>query len=352
MHTADGDVDLGAVAAWMDEADLGRGPLEAVKRITGGTQNVMLRFVRDGRAYVLRAPAASARINPNRTVSREIRLLKALSATAVPHAGLIRACDDDAVIGRMFYLMEPIDGFNATEPLPEPHASSEAIRNRMGFSIVDGAMSLAAVDYKAVGLEGFGRVEGFLERQVARWFDQLLGYHEYSGWPGPVAFGPVAEVADWLDANRPTDFVPGIMHGDFHMANVMFRPDGPELAAIVDWELATIGDPLIDLGWLMATWPEQGPGRRLDRSMIRWDGLPRRTELIAHYRQRSQRDLSQIEWYAVFACYKLGIILEGTHARACAGRAPRDMGTRLHHAACKYINRARGLMRDGIPVTV
>ena len=346
--TKDNDVDLAAVEQWMDSADLGNGPIEAIRPIPGGTQNVMLRFTRGGRAYVLRAPAASARIDPNRTVGREIQLLNALSKTDVPHAALIRACSDEAVIGRMFYLMEEVDGFNATEKLPALHAASDEIRYRMGLAIVDGALSLAAVDYKAVGLEDFGRPAGFLERQVARWSNQLHGYRDYDGWPGPDAIGPVSEVAEWLEANRPVNFVPGIMHGDYHMANVMFRPDGPGLAAIVDWELATIGDPLIDLGWLLATWPDQGPTRPPERSMIRWDGLPRRSELVTHYAAATARDLSRVEWYAVFACYKLGILLEGTHARACAGRAPQDTGERLHAAACRYLARALDLTREGI----
>ncbi|WP_417626512.1 phosphotransferase family protein [Pararhodobacter aggregans] len=348
MQNTNGNIDLGAVAAWMDSAGLGQGPIAAARPIPGGTQNVMLRFQRAGRAYVLRAPAATARIDPNRTVGREIRLLKALGGTGVPHAALIQACRDEAVIGRLFYLMEEVDGFNASETLPPLHAGNARIRHDMGLAIVDGALSLAAVDYRAAGLEDFGRPEGFLDRQVARWSAQLEGYHEYPGWPGSAVLGPVREVADWLEAHRPASFVPGIMHGDFHMANVMFRPDGPALAAIVDWELATIGDPLIDLGWLLATWPDQGPTRPAERGMIRWDGLPRRTALVARYAAGTGRDLSAVEWYAVFGCYKLGILLEGTHARACAGQAPRDTGDRLHAAACRYLARAQDLTREGI----
>jgi aminoglycoside phosphotransferase (APT) family kinase protein len=146
-------------------------------------------------------------------------------------------------------------------------------------------------------------------------------------------------VGEWLAQNTPAQFTPGIMHGDFHLANVMFRHDGPELAAIVDWELCTIGDPLLDLGWLVATWPETGDDGWAV-SVKPWSGFPTAPELIAHYRQQSTRDVSAIGWYAVLACFKLAIILEGTHARAAAGAAPKETGDQLHAQAIGLLQRA------------
>ncbi|MEQ8612157.1 MAG: phosphotransferase, partial [Parvibaculaceae bacterium] len=119
----------------------------------------------------------------------------------------------------------------------------------------------------------------------------------------------------------------------------MYRHDGPELAAIVDWELTTIGDPLLDLGWLMATWPEDG-ARAGAVGVEPWDGFPKVDELVAHYAARTTRDMSHIGWYAVLACYKLGIILEGTHARACAGKAPKETGDMLHASTVGLFERA------------
>jgi aminoglycoside phosphotransferase (APT) family kinase protein len=341
-------VDLGALRGWMDREALGTGAITDAALLTGGTQNILLRFTRAGRAYVLRRPPLHLRANSNDTMRREARMLAAIAATDVPHPALIAACSDDRVLGAAFYLMEPVDGFNAVMGLPSLHAGSPAIRRHMGLAMVEGIAGLAALDYRALGLEGFGKPDNYLARQVARWQAQLVSYQEFPGWTGPDAIPGVAKVAAWLERHRPADSAPGIIHGDYHLSNVMFRPDSPALAAIIDWELTSIGDPLIDLGWLMATWPEPGleNGENADEavSVKPWDGFPTIAELVAHYRPRSDRDLSAIDWYAVLACYKLGIILEGTHARACAGRAPRATGDLLHGKTLGLFARALRLI--------
>ncbi len=340
-------VDLESLAAWMSGQGLGSGAIVDAVRLTGGTQNILLRFSRDGRDYVLRRPPSHPRPNSNETMRREARVLTALAGTAVPHPGLIAACSDESVLGAAFYLMEPIAGFNPVSGLPALHAGSAAIQHRMGLALVEALAALGALDHVALGLADFGKPDRYLERQVARWQSQLDGYAEFAGWPGQAALGDVAAIGYWLDAHRPASFTPGVMHGDFHMANVMFREDGPELAAVVDWELATIGDPLIDLGWLLATWPE--PGDEGAVSVKPWIGFPTAAELVAHYAARSSRDAGAIGWYAVFGCYKLGILLEGTHARACAGKAPRDVGDRLHARSLWLFERAARWVRHGLP---
>ncbi|MEQ8326861.1 MAG: phosphotransferase family protein [Parvibaculum sp.] len=332
-------VDLDALARWMDAKGLGSGPLEDAMLLGGGTQNILLRFVRSGRTYVLRRPPPHLRKNSNETMRREARMLAAIADTDVPHPRLIAACPEEDVIGASFYLMEPIDGFNPTVGLPALHVSDPAIRHRMGLALVEGITALGAVDYLKAGLEGFGKPDNYLERQVARWQAQLESYREFPSWPGPEGIPGVGKVAKWLDDHRPATFEPGIIHGDYHLANVMYRHDGPELAAIVDWELTTIGDPLLDLGWLMATWPEDG-ARAGAVGVEPWDGFPKVDELVAHYAARTTRDMSHIGWYAVLACYKLGIILEGTHARACAGKAPKETGDMLHASTVGLFERA------------
>jgi aminoglycoside phosphotransferase (APT) family kinase protein len=322
-------VDLARLAEWMDDVGLDGGAIERAELLAGGTQNVLLRFERGGRSFVLRRPPAHKRKNSDETMRREARMLGALAGTAVPHPGLIAACPETEVLGAAFYLMEPIAGFVATTGLPEPHRSEPALRHGMGLAMVDGIAALGAVDHVAVGLGDFGKPEGYLERQVARWQSQLESYSQLAAYPGPDIPG-VDAVGDWLDANRPAEFLPGIIHGDYHLANVMFRLDGPELAAIVDWELTTIGDPLLDLGWLLATWPDP-QGQDAGKIGIEpWEGFPAAAELIEHYRGQTRRNVDVIEWYAVLACYKLGIILEGSHARACAGQATKEIGDALH----------------------
>lgn len=333
-------MDLVALATWMDSVGLGSGPVEEPVILTGGTQNILLKFRRVDRSYVLRRPPPHLRANSNETMRREARVLAAIAGSDVPHPGLIAACGDETVIGAAFYLMEPVDGFNPTAGLPPLHAGSPAIRRQMGLSMVEGIAALGALDYRAIGLEGLGKTDNYLERQVARWKAQLDSYAEFEGWTGPAEIPGVEKVGAWLEAHRPGSFQPGVIHGDFHLANVMFRHDGPQLAAIVDWELTTIGDPLLDLGWLLATWPETPDPRVEDVSVQPWTGFPTAAELVDHYRPRTGRDLAAIDWYAVLACYKLGIILEGTHARAGAGRAPKATGDLLHAKTIGLFERA------------
>ena len=340
------DVDYAALAAWMDETGLDRGAIEEVTPLAGGTQNILVLFRKGKRRFVLRRPPATIRPESNETMRREARVLGALAGTDVPHPGLIAACGDEAALGYAFYLMEPIDGFNAVSgPLPRPHADDPAMRRAMGFALVDGAATLGKVDYKAVGLDGFGKPDGYLQRQVSRWRSQLEGYARHEGWPGIAGLPDVGAIADYLERTCPTDFRPGIIHGDYSLGNVMFRRTGPELAAIIDWELATIGDPLIDLGWMLATWRGVPPEELSVLLMEPADGLPAADELIERYAAQSDRDLSHIDWYMVLACYKLAIILEGTYARACAGRDPMEVGLSLHDTTCKLLRRA--LVRIG-----
>ncbi len=331
-------VDLEALAAWMDGQGLGRGPIHEVTALSGGTQNIMLKFMRADRQYVLRRPPPHPRNNSNETMRREMQVLRGLRDSDVPHARLIAAYPGTQILGCSFYLMEPVAGFNATVGLPPLHAADASIRHRMGLSLIDGLVRLARVDYRAAGLEGLGKTDGFLERQVSRWSKQLSSYRDYAGWPGPAEIPGVNRVASWLEKHRPSEFTPAIMHGDYHLANVMYRNDGPELAAIVDWELATLGDPLLDLGLLLTTWPR--PDDPTSMKIEPWNGFPDTSDLTAHYATNSGRDLSALPWYEVLACFKLGILLEGTFARACAGQADMRTGERFHARTCALLLRA------------
>ncbi len=336
--------ELTRVSAWMSEQGLGDGSLEAVTEIVGGTQNIMLRFTSSGRDYVFRRGPRHLRPVSNSVILRETRVLRALADTDVPHPKLIAVCDDPAVLGdAVFYLMEPVDGFNAGSEIPELHASDPGIRHRMGLSMADAAARLGAVDYRAVGLEDFGKPAGFLERQVPRWLSELKSYAKFDNYPGPD-IGDVDGVASWLREHQPGDFTPGIMHGDYHAANVMFSRAGPEVVAIVDWEMCTIGDPLQDLGWMLATWYRPGHEPVLPNALMTAGGLATPAELVERYAAGTDRDLSGVDWYTVLACFKLGIILEGSHARAAAGMAPKEIGDILHTATVRLFERATAIM--------
>ena len=339
-------LDLSGVAAWMSREGLGDGPIGDVSVIVGGTQNVMLRFSRAGRDYVLRRGPQHLRPVSNSVILRETRVLRALAGTDVPHPALIAVCEDISILGdAVFYLMEPVEGFNAGSEMPELHASTVAVRHEMGLSMAAAVARLGAVDHVAVGLADFGKPTGFLERQVPRWLSELESYAKFENYPGPD-IGDVGGVTAWLRQHQPADFSPGIMHGDYHAANVMFSRSGPELVAIVDWEMCTIGDPLLDLGWMLATWYRPGDEPVLPNEFMVAGGLATPDELLQRYAQNTTRDLSDIDWYTVLSCFKLGIILEGTHARAAAGLAPKEIGDVLHTATVRLFERAMATM-DG-----
>ena len=338
------EVDLKAVADWMSDQGLGDGPLDDVSAVTGGTQNVMLRFNRSGREYVLRRGPRHLRPRSNSVILRETRVLAALAGSDVPHPHLIATCDDTGVLGdAVFYLMEPIDGFNAGEGLPPLHAGDPGVRFQMGLSMADALAKLGAVDHVAVGLADFGKPEGFLERQVPRWLSELESYQQFDNYPGPQIPG-VEQVSAWLEQHRPSNWMPGIMHGDYHAANVMFSRTGPEVVAIVDWEMCTIGDPLLDLGWLLATWRQADGSSVFGHALGGQDGLASTDDLLQRYAANTVRDLSHITWYTVLACFKLGIVIEGTLARACAGKAEKEVGDQLHAATVHLFQRALGLI--------
>lgn len=343
----DQPVDLAALDAWMAERGLGDGGLDDVESIVGGTQNVLLRIRRGSLEAVLRLPPPHKRANSDETMRREARVLRALAPTAVPHPRLIAAEPDETVLGSAFYLMEAVDGVNPSLGLPPAGASDPAWQRAMGFSMVDAIAALGAVDHVAVGLGDLGRWDGWAERQVGRWRRQLESYAELPGYPGPEIPG-VDEVGSWLDAHRPADLRAGLIHGDFHFANVLVHRVEPRLAAVVDWELVTVGDPLLDLGHLLATWPASslvgsaaGSGVGVG---VAAPGLPSHDELIHHYETATGRDLGEVVWFRVLACYRLGLILEGTHARACAGLAPTAIGDLLHAHTISLFEQALGLI--------
>lgn len=320
-------VDLDRVATWMDGRGLGGGPIIDAELIAGGTQNVLVRFRRDGREYVLRRPPPHKRANSDETMRREARVLGALAGSDVPHPGLIAAEPELDVIGAAFYLMEPVDGFNATLGLPEPHASDPAVQRAMGLSMADAIAALARVDVTERGLADLGRADGWVERQVPRWRKQLDGYTDLPGYPGP-SIPRLDDVARWLDEHRPTGARMGLIHGDFHFANVLIAPTEGRVAAIVDWELTTIADPLLDLAHLLSSWPR--PGQAGITPVAGAPGMPSVDEIVERYGAQVDRDLSELAWYRVLACYRLGIILEGSHARAFSGLTPPEIGDRLH----------------------
>jgi aminoglycoside phosphotransferase (APT) family kinase protein len=261
---------------------------------------------------VLRIPPAAAPAARHDGLRRELRLLRALKGAEVPHAELVEGTDDADVLGAPFYLMEPVDGWSpmGTGMWPEPFESDLSLRPSLAFELVRGAALLGSVDWEARGLTGFGRPENFHQRQVDRWLSFLSGY-KFRDLPG------LDEAAAWLRAHRPRHWSPGIMHGDYQFANVMYSHEVPaKLAAVIDWEMTTIGDPLLDLGWILISWPPEGDDMTRYVSL---DGMPSRDEMLQHYEKISGRSTEDIDYYVVLARWKLGIVLEMSYAKFAAG---------------------------------
>ena len=329
-------VDLNALAEWMETEGFSGAEISNAQILSGGSQNILVRFEKGGREFVLRRPPLAKRGNSDETMNREARVLKALQGSPVPHPGFIANCEHMDVLGACFYLMEPIEGFNPAEGLPALHQGDANMRHQMGLNLVRAIARLGELDYQAIGLEGFGKPEGYLARQAGRWRKQLDAYSDLQAYPGPDIPG-LDQVSYWLEDQLPKDYRPGVIHGDCHIANVMFSRHDAEVAALVDWELSTIGDPLLDLGWILATSPDESGDRS---GPPPWASYPSATELIASYAEISTRNLDALNWYEVLACYKLGIILEGSYARACAGKARQSTGDKFHAITRTLFRRA------------
>jgi aminoglycoside phosphotransferase (APT) family kinase protein len=313
-------IDPGRLGHWMDDRGMdGAGLPIDVRFITGGASNDLFEVSRGHQRCALRRPPDPVPPGRNETMVRESRLLAALGDTDVPHARLLAGCDDPEVLGGCFYLMEFVDGWSPIQEgtvWPEPFGSDLEARRGLAFQLVDGIARLSRVDWRARGLEGFGRPDGFHERQVDRWLRHLEAV-QFRPLPG------IDEAAEWLRSHKPRTYQPGIMHGDYQFANVMYRHGGPaRLAAIVDWEMATVGDPLLDLGWVINGWPEDtsasGEGTV---SYVDYTGMPSRIELLDYYQEASGRPVDEIDYYVILARFKLAIVLEAGYARVVTGEA-------------------------------
>ena len=298
--------------AFLDTAGLGDGRLEA-EPVGDGHSNVTYLVHRDGGSWVLRRPPRPPLPPSAHDVLREARLLSAVQDADVRTPRVLAACDDAAVIGAPFYVMERVEGDVLTGAVPPALAGEHA---RIGTELVDALAELHAVDWRACGLEGYGKPTGYLERQLRR----FGGLWELSR----TRELPVMErVSEWLAAHRPESAEATIVHSDYRLGNTMFAPSAPaRLLAIFDWELATIGDPLADLGYLVATWAE--PGDDADAlfglgAVTRLDGFPSRAELVARYEERTGRSLPEVRWYATLALWKSAVFLEGSYKRRLAG---------------------------------
>ncbi|OBB46896.1 phosphotransferase family protein [Mycobacterium sp. 852002-51961_SCH5331710] len=309
-------IDVARLTDWMDAAELpGKGEPLQTRFLSGGTQNVIYELRRGEHSCVLRMPPPSAPPDRDKGILREWRIIEALDGTEVPHTEAVAVCEDAAVLGRPFYLMGFVDGWSPMDlqdrKWPEPFDSDLSARGELAYELAEGIALLSKVDWKAKGLQDLGRPDGFHERQVDRWiafFDRIKG-REIDG---------LDVATDWLRTHRPLDYIPGLMHGDYQFANVMYRHGAPaRLAAIVDWEMGTVGDPKLDLGWMVQSWPEDTSApTESEMGYVDMRGMPSRAEVVDHYAKVSGRQVDDLDYYLVLAKWKLAIVLEQGFQRA------------------------------------
>lgn len=299
-----------------------------IERHAAGHSNETF-FVRlDGHEWVLRRPPRGAFLPTAHDVGREYRVLSALAGTGVRAPRPLLLCEDTSVIGAPFFLMNRVDGMVIRDTLPPGFDDDVESRKTIGEELVDALAQVHAVDWREVGLDGFGKPSGYLERQLRRWTGQLA-LTEPLTRPLPN----LHRVGEWLEAHLPTTGDTTIVHGDYKLDNVAFSPGAPaRLMAIFDWEMSTLGDPLADVGWMLSFWREANDPDEFildDQTVTRLPGFQGRGALLARYEARSGRRIDDLAFYMALAVWKLAILLEGSYARHLAGVTDDQFFSRL-----------------------
>jgi aminoglycoside phosphotransferase (APT) family kinase protein len=309
-------IDRAPVTAWFEANIAGaRGPL-TFELIAGGRSNLTFLVTDpDGHRFVLRRPPTSHVLPTAHDMGREHRIISALGPTSVPVAPALGFCEDETVNGRPFYVMGYVDGHVLRDSAAVESVFTPAQRHDAAHDLIDVLSDLHALDVDAVGLGDLGRKEGYIQRQLKRWYSQ----YEQSAAAQGRSVPEVEEMHAFLSARVPPQRGASIVHGDYRLDNTMFGDDA-RVAAVLDWEICTLGDPLADLGLLMVYWSaKDDPYFPLGAAPTTSEGFPSRSDLVARYEERSGRDVSALDFYVSFGYWKLACILEGVFARYAGG---------------------------------
>ena len=317
---ADEAIDQASLEAWFARSVDGAEPPLEFERISGGRSNLTYGVTDSaGRRWALRRPPLGKRLASAHDMAREHRIIAALAGTDVPVAPAVALCEDESVNGAPFYVMDFVDGPILRTKAEAEASFREADRTAIGERVVDTLVAIHAVDPDVVGLGDLGRREDYVARQLRRWHGQ---------WEKSKTreLEVIDDVHRRLSERIPEQGPATIVHGDYRLDNLILSADG-RIAAVVDWELCTLGDPLADVGMLLVYWSQPG-----DELMPLFDppttaaGFPLRDDVRRRYAQLSGRDLTGIDYYVALAFWKLAIILEGVFARYAAGQYGKDEG--------------------------
>ena len=314
-------IDEGAVTRWITEHVAGTAAPLAFALIAGGRSNLTYAVTdANGRRLALRRPPLSHVLPTAHDMAREFRVLSALQDTAVPVPTTFGLCTDPAVNGSSFYVMEFVDGHILRDAAAVEQALDVAARRRASESMADTLAKLHAVDVDAVGLGDFAKRDGYIERQLRRWYEQFSN----SQVAGVDTASIVGAVHDRLAAAVPAQGATAIVHGDYRLNNTVLGDDGA-VRAVLDWEICTLGDPLADLGLLMVYWTEPGDEASLvGVTPTALEGFSSRAEMRDRYAATSGRDVSDLAFYVAFGYWKLACIIQGVYARYVGGATAGD----------------------------
>ncbi|MFG3107156.1 phosphotransferase family protein [Streptomyces tendae] len=309
---------LDAVTGFLDAHGIGSGPL-GWQRIGDGHSNITYLLRRGSECVVLRRGPRPPLPKSTHDMVREARIQKILGGHGVPVPEIVAVCEDESLLGVPFYLMSRLDGIVVTDTIP-PRLSPAEHRRATSEAVVDTLVALHGIDVAGGELASLGFPEGYLRRQVDR-FHELWEVNTTRSLP------VVERVGDWLGRNLPPSQAASVVHGDYRMGNLMFAPQAPaRVLAILDWEMATLGDPLTDLGYLTATYSEAGsPATPLELTRVtRSPGYLTRRQLAERYQSRTGLDLTPLPWYQTLALWKAAIFCEAIYTRWQRGERPHD----------------------------
>jgi aminoglycoside phosphotransferase (APT) family kinase protein len=309
-------IDPERVSAWFAEHIPGVVlPLE-FHRVAGGRSNLTFE-VSDaaGARYVLRRPPTSHVLPTAHDMNREYRIIAALGPAGVPVAPALGLCIDDSVNGAPFYVMGFVEGVIARSEAEVEANLDLAARHRAGLALADTLAQIHAVDPDRCGLGDLGRKDGYIARQLRRWYANYQAARDSYGGEG---LSDIDDLHDQLAAHIPEQGPATVVHGDYRLDNCIVAPEG-QMLAVLDWELCTLGDPMADLAQLLVYWPEPGEFSVLGHSPTLAPGFPTRAEVTGRYAAAMGRDLGQLDFFVAFAYWKLACILEGVYARYRAG---------------------------------
>jgi aminoglycoside phosphotransferase (APT) family kinase protein len=315
-HRPEG-IDVAKVTAWFDEHVPGATAPLAFRLIAGGRSNLTYEVTdATGRRFVLRRPPTSHLLPTAHDMAREHRIISAMGPAGVPVPEAFGLCEDEAVNGAPFYVMGFADGYVLRNAGEAAAHLDEATRHVTGIALVDTLAQIHGLDVDAIGLGDLARREGYIARQLKRWYANYCAARDGLGEEGAPA---VDQVHDALVERIPEQGRATVVHGDYRLDNVVAGPDG-RIVAVLDWELCTLGDPLADLAGLLAYWAEPGESSPLGSDApTTAPGFPTRTEVVERYAEASGRDLGELDFYLAFAYWKLACILEGVYARYKGG---------------------------------